>query len=67
MIIIKELFVNFPRFHRYLDLFVHRDTETQSFIRTQNPQKLRALTLINEIHRSPPYTGRNKYIHKTIR
>ena len=36
MIIIKELFVNFPRFHRDFDLFVHRDTETQSFIRTQN-------------------------------
>ena len=31
MIIIKELFVNFPRFHRDFDLFVHRDTETQSF------------------------------------
>ena len=30
MIIIKELFVNFPRFHRDFDLFVHRDTETQS-------------------------------------
>ena len=56
MIIIKELFVNFPRFHRDYEESLtltlpwregnfteHRDTETQSFISNTEPTEIKGI------------------------